>query len=122
MSCINGNVVVYAQGERSLPKHAKRSRSVDVSLVWWPRKQQHTDFWNIDTGIHTDNGQQVAIDYNINFISNRHDLQCFELLGSGDRTLTLKASRSQHFQSQKSISVIAYCRRLRAVPVLLENS
>ena len=51
----------------------------------------------IDTGIHTDNGQQVAIDYNINFISNRHDLQCFELLGPGDRTLTLKASRSQHF-------------------------
>ena len=101
MSCINGNVVVYAQGERSLPKHAQRSRSVVVSLVWWPGKQQHTVRGSgflevIDTGIHTDNGQ-VAIDYNINFISNRHDLQCFELLGSGDRTLTLKASRSQHF-------------------------
>ena len=94
MSCINRNVVVYAQGERT--------RSVDASLVWWPGKQQHnirgSGFLEvIDTGIHTDNGQQVAIDYNINFISNQHDLQCFELLGSGDRTLTLKASRSRHF-------------------------
>ena len=75
---------------------------MDVSLVWWPGKQQHTVRGSgflevIDTGIHTDNGQQVAIDYNINFISDRHDLQCFELLGSGDRTLTLKASQSQHF-------------------------
>ena len=73
---------------------------MDVSLVWWPGKQQHTrgsGFLEVfDTGIHTDNGQ-VAIDCNINFISNRHDLQCFELLGSGDRTLTIKASRSQDF-------------------------
>ena len=62
-----------------LSQHALRSRSGDVSLVWWPGKQQHTVRGSgylevIDTGIHTDNGQQVAIDYNINFISNRHDL------------------------------------------------
>ena len=43
-----------------------------VSLVWWPGKQQHpvrgSGFLEvIDTGIHTDNGQQVAIDYDINF-------------------------------------------------------
>ena len=60
-------------------QHALQSHSVDVSLVWWPGKQQHTVRGSgflevIDTGIHTDNGQQVAIDYNINFISNRHDL------------------------------------------------
>ena len=71
--------------------------------------------------IHTDNGQQVAIDYNINCISNRHDLQCFELLGSGDRTLTV-SDRARGFYETKGFFCSFVFQRLSVLHTLfLEN-